>query len=190
MKDGELETIRIELNTIKDLFIEPDYNPFDPKSHFHSSLDELVDQARELSLKLPLKISITLSTPPEDANIEGLTSNAINRFCTVKIRECEQAIHELRSQGKRDLLSALLLSFILIFGEFFAVQLRFLPKFLTYLLATGLGLIAWVVLWPPLNKLLYEWRPCRRSQRIYKYLQAAKLEINTNRTGQSKNLSC
>jgi len=55
MKDGELETIRIELNTIKDLFIEPDYNPFDPKSHFHSSLDELVDQARELSLKLPLK---------------------------------------------------------------------------------------------------------------------------------------
>ena len=185
MKDGELETIRIELNTIKNLFIEPDYNPFDPKSRFQSGFDELAEQVRELPMKVPLKIAITLSSAPEDADIEGLTSNAINRFCTLKIRECEQAIRDLRSQGKRGLLTALLLSLLLIFGEFFAVQMRFLPDFLTYLLATGLGLIAWVVLWPPLNKLLYEWRPCRRSQRIYKYLQAAKLEISTNRTGLS-----
>ncbi len=179
MQKNNYTTIKLEMNNINELFVEPAYDPFAPQSRFQSGFDELVDQVRELSMKEPLKICLTLTHPPEDTNIEGVTKDALYRFCAVKIRECEQAIHELRSQGKRDLVSAFLLSFILIFGEFFIVQLRFLPESLTYLLATGFGIIAWVILWPPLDKLLYEWRPCRRSQRIYQYIQSAALEINS-----------
>jgi hypothetical protein len=156
MPNGDLNTIRIELNAIEDLFIEPDFNPFDPESRFQSGFDEMAEQVRELSMKVPHKICISLSSTPDEVDHEGLTSSALNRFCTVKIGECEQAIRELRSQGKRDLLSAFSLSFILILGEFLFVQLSFLPEIFTYLLATGFGLIAWVVLWPPLDKLLYE----------------------------------
>lgn len=178
MPNGDFNTIHIQLNAIEDLFLEPEHNPFDPENRFQSGFDDLVDLVRELSKKVPLKISISLSSTSDEADLEGLTKNALHRFCTVKLRECEQAIRELRSQGKRDLLSAFSLSFILILGEFFIVQLRFLPEFLTYLLTTGFGLIAWVVLWPPLDKFLYEWRPSRRSQRIYKYLQSARLEVS------------
>ena len=177
MRIKELRTINLELKSIEDLFLEPEFNPLDSESRSQSGIAELMEQVRDLNKKEPLKINIFFTSPPDDADMETLANKAINRFCSVKIRECEQAIYELRSQGKRDFVSALLLSLILVLGEYFAVQLRFLPEFLTYLLATGFGIIAWVVLWPPLDKLLYEWRPCRRSQQIFKYIQAAELEI-------------
>ena len=172
-----MKTIILELKVIEDLFLEPSYNPFDSDGRFQSGIEELMDQVRELSLKEPLTISLTLSSHPESEDINEVASSALSRYCSVKIRECEKTIDEIKSQGKRDLLSALVLAFILILGEFFIVQLPLLPDFLTYLLATGFGLIAWVILWPPLDKLLYEWRPCRRSQRIFSYLQSATLEI-------------
>ena len=179
MPHSELNTINIGLNSIEDLFLEPDFNPFNLQSRFQSGIDELVEQVRDLSMKRPLKICLSLASQSNEAEFDRLVKNALNRYCTVKIRECEQSIHELQSQGKRDLVYALLLSFIMVLGEFFIVQMSFLPEVFSYLLATGFGLIAWVVLWPPLDKLLYEWRPCRRAQRIYKYLQSAKVEINS-----------
>lgn len=177
-KNNYINTIKLELKVIEDLFIEPSYNPFDSESRFQSGIDELVDQISKLSVNGSLRIHLSLSSPPDGEDFSEATINAINRYCSVKIRECEQAIHDLQSQGKRDLLSALLLSFILIIGEFFIVQLPVLPEVFTYLLASGFGIIAWVILWPPLDKLLYEWRPCRRSQQIYKHIQAAEIVIN------------
>ena len=167
------------MKKIEELFQEPDYNPFDSKSRFQSGFDELVDQVRELSMKEPLKIRITLSSLPVESDIEGLAKNALSRYCTHKINECEREIHELRSQGKRDLQWAVSLSFIFFLGAFFIAQLGFLPEFIIYLLATGFGILAWVVLWSPLDNLLYEWRPYRRSKRIYKYIQSSELGINS-----------
>lgn len=178
MRGYDLSTINLDLNVIEDLFIEPSYNPFDSNGRFQSGIEELVEQVRELSLKEPLKICLTLSSQPDCEDINEATSNALRRYCSVRIRGCEKTIHEIQNQGKRDLLSAVVLSFILILGEFSIIRLPFIPEFLTYLLATGFGIIAWVILWPPLDKLLYEWRPCRRSQRIFRYLQSAVLDIN------------
>lgn len=177
LTNNDLNMVSIELNSIEDLFLEPEFNPLNLHSRFQSRIDEVIDQVREMSRKRPLKIFMSLTTLFDEVDLEEKVKSALNRFCAIKIRECEQAIHELQRQGKRDLVYALLLSFILILCEFFVVQLSFLPEVFSYLLAPGFGLIAWVVLWPPLDKLLYEWRPCRRSQRVYKYIQSAKLEI-------------
>lgn len=181
MEKYDKHTIQIELTSVEELFIEPDYNPLDPESRSQSGIDELVNQARRLSLKEPLKISLTLSSQPADADIEDQVKNALSHYCMVKIRECGQEIRQIQNQGKRDLVWALWLSFLFFLGAFFVYQLPFLPEFIIYLLSTGFGILAWVVLWPPLDALLYEWRPCRRSQRIYEYIQSAKLIINSTR---------
>jgi len=178
MQQDDLNKFNIKLKTIEDFFIEPVYDPFDPENRSQSGIDELVDRVHELSIKIPLHINLSLSSPPVDGAIEGITKNALKRYCSMKIRECELEIFKLRSQGKRDLVWALGLSFIFFLGAFFASQLPFLPDFVIFLLSTGFGILAWVVLWPPLDNLLYEWRPCRQSQRIYKYIQSAELVIN------------
>jgi hypothetical protein len=178
MEQENINTISIELKAIEDLFVEPDFNPFDFESRFQSGIDELVDQIRELSLKKPLRIRLNFSKRPDDGAIDENVQSALRRYCSVKIRECEREICDLRSQGKRDLIWALTLSFIFFLGAFFVYQLPFIPEVLIYLLSTGFGLLAWVVLWPPLDNLLYEWKPCRRSQQFYKYIQSAELVID------------
>ena len=179
MQNKEEKTINIRLNSIEVLFEEPDFNPFDPESRDRSGMDELMDQLRESYLKRPLKINLGLPPESEDSVKEKAVKIAIDRYCSVKIRGCEQEIYDVISQGKQDLLSALLFSLLLFLGAFFVTQLSFLPEFIIYLIATGFGIIAWVVLWPPLDNLLYEWKPCRHMQRKYKYIQSAELEINT-----------
>jgi hypothetical protein len=179
MQKDDKQTIFIELKTVEEFFLEPDYNPFDPESRAQSGIEELVDQVRELPMKEPLKICLTLSAEPEDVDYEEKVQYALSRYCSVKIRECEQDIHELRSQGRHDLVWALTISFVLLLGAYFASQLILLPNLFVYLISTGLGIIAWVVLWPPLDGLLYEWRPCRRSQQIYQRIQSAEMEIKS-----------
>ena len=64
-----MKTINLELKVIEDLFLEPSYNPFDSDGRFQSGIEELMDQVRELSLKEPLTISLTLSSHPESEDI-------------------------------------------------------------------------------------------------------------------------
>ncbi|MFC1996277.1 hypothetical protein ACFLXI_01555 [Chloroflexota bacterium] len=179
MRQNDLNIINIEVNAIEDLFIEPEFDPFEPESLSQSGIDVLVNQVRKLSMREPLKIRINLLSQPEDKADEWIVKSALDRYCLVKIRECELEIYELRNQGKRDLIWALTLSFLFFLGAFFATQIPFIPEFVIYLISTGFGILAWVVLWPPLDNLLYEWRPFRRSQQIYNYIQTAKLAINS-----------
>ena len=178
MQKNKKQSVSIVLETAEELFLEPVYNPFDPESRSQSGIDELVNQVRKLAMKEPLQISLTLSSQPAEVIIEDQVKNALSRYCMVKIRECEQEIRQTQNQGKRDLVWALWLSFLFFLGAFFVYQLQFLPEFIIYLLSTGFGILAWVVLWPPLDAVLYEWRPYRRSQRIYEHIQSAVLVIN------------
>jgi len=177
MQNNEKQVVSIDLVTVEELFVEPNYNPFDPESRSQSGIDELLDQVRKLSIMEPLQICLTLSSRPAEAGLEDQVNNALNRYCSVKIRACEQEIRQIQNQGKRDLLWALALSLTFLLGAFFASYLSFLPALINYLISTGLGILAWVVLWPPLDGLLYEWRPCRRSQRIYECIQSAAVII-------------
>ena len=183
MSDKGPLVIDLELNTIEDLFVVPDYNPFDPQNRTQSGMDEILVQVRNMSLKDPLKIRIKLSSSAKTAQAEQLVMGAWNRYCSFKIRECEQSIDQLQDQGKIDLVWALSISIILILGAFFTSKLLFLPEFIRYFLETGMGIIAWVLLWPPLDSILYEWRPCRRAQQMYKYIRSAILEINSELSG-------
>ena len=175
-----MNTININLKGIEELFDEPEFNPFDPVSRSQSGFDELVDKIRERSMKNPLRISLHISTPLNGGVYEMEVKKALMRYCTVKLDESECEIFQLRSQGKRDLIWALTLSFLFFIGAFFTAQLSFLPEFVIFLLSTGFGILAWVVLWPPLDNVLYAWRPYRWNQRIYRYIQSAALVIQSN----------
>ncbi len=179
MRKGERRIVSINVETVEELFLGTNFNPIDPKSRYQSGIDELVAQVRQQSFRQPLKIYIHIHSRPKNNEFKSEKKNALSRYCSVKISECDQEIQQIKSQARRDLVWALTLSFGFLLGAFFASQLSFLPELIIYLISTGLGILAWVVLWPPLDGLLYEWRPCRRSKRIYQRIQAAGLEINT-----------
>jgi hypothetical protein len=173
-----MEKLSINLNTIEELFQEPDFNPFDPDSRCESGVADLFNQTQELSQKEAVQIEINLANRSDQADLLAETGAAMKRFCEVQIAKSEREIHEIRRQGYRDLGWAMLFALIMLLGAFLITQLTFLPEIVIYLLSTGAGIIAWVMLWPPLDSILYEWSPYRQSKRRYRQLQSAQIVIN------------
>ena len=174
-----MEQLNIKLDTIEDLFQEPDFNPFDPGSRCESGVADLFNQTQDLSQKEPVEIMINLAEGSGEGDLLAKTEDAMLRYCEVQIVKSEREIREIRQQGKRDLGWAMLFALIMLLGAFFITQFTFLPDILIYLLSTGAGIIAWVMLWPPLDSILYEWSPYRQTKRRYRQLQSAKILINT-----------
>lgn len=171
-----MNQINIDLNSIEELFQEPEYNPFDPDSRCESGVADLYNQTQGLSPKTPLQIVISLAAQPIVTDILTRTKDALRRYFAVKIAQSEREIHEIRQQGKRDMGWAVTISVILLLGAFFVTQLTFLPEIMIYLLSTGAGIIAWVALWPPLDSILYEWSPYRQTKTRYQQLQSADID--------------
>jgi hypothetical protein len=176
---NSMEKLNIELNTIEELFQEPDFNPFDPGSRCESGVADLYNQTQDLSQKEPVEIVIKLARGSDDEDLLAKTGDAMERYCEVQIAKSDREIYDIRRQGKRDLGWAVLFSMILLLGAYFITQFTFLPELFIYLLSTGAGIIAWVILWPPLDSILYEWSPYRESKRRYRQLQSAKIVINS-----------
>jgi len=86
-------------------------------------------------------------------------------------------IQEIRKQGLRDLRWAVIISVCLLLFAFLITQLDFLPEILLYLLSTSAGILAWVMLWPPLDSVFYEWSPYRRTKLRYELLKSAHVKI-------------
>jgi hypothetical protein len=173
-----MNKLNIDLNTIEELFQEPEFNPFDPESRCESGVADLFNQTQELSQKEPVQIVINLANEPDEEELLARTEEAMSRYCEVQIAKSEREIHEIRHQGLRDLGWAMLFALIMLLGAFLITQLTFLPEIIIYLLSTGAGIIAWVMLWPPLDSILYEWSPYRQTKRRYRQLQSAQIEIN------------
>jgi hypothetical protein len=174
-----MEKLNVDLNTIEELFQEPDFNPFDPDSRCESGVADLFNQTQELSQKEPVQIVINLEDGSDEQNLLAKTEGAMSRYCEVQIAKSEREIREIRHQGVRDLGWAMVFALIMLLGAFLITQLTFLPEIIIYLLSTGAGIIAWVMLWPPLDSILYEWSPYRQTKRRYRQLQSAKILINT-----------
>ncbi len=173
-----MEKLCINLNTIQELFQEPEFNPFDPDSRCESGVADLFNQTQELSQKEAVQIEINLADGPDEGDLLAKTKAAMKRYCEVQIAKSEREIREIRYQGLRDLGWAMLFALIMLLGAFLITQLTFLPEIVIYLLSTGAGIIAWVMLWPPLDSILYEWSPYRQTKRRYRQLQSAQIVIN------------
>ena len=177
-----MEKLSIDLNTIKELFQEPDFNPFDSSSRCESGVADLFNQTQELSQKEEVQIVINLGAGAEEEGLLAKTESAMKRYCEVQMARSDREIREIRQQGFRDLGWAMVFALIMLLGAFFITQFTFLPEILIYLLSTGAGIIAWVMLWPPLDSILYEWSPYRQTKRRYRQLQSVQIVINKLRT--------
>ena len=170
-----MRIITVELNSIDDLFQEPDFDPFDPHSRCESGIADLYNQTQNLPRKETLQIELKLSSEAAQVKSKVDIEAAIKRYCDVKIAQSDREINAIRHQGMRDMGWASVISILLLLGAFLVTQLTLLPDVIIYLLATGAGIIAWVTLWPPLDSILYEWSPYRQTKLRYEQLKSAQL---------------
>ena len=173
-----MKKISVELNTIDELFLEPDFDPFDPDCRCDSGIADLYNQTQNTPRKEAVQIELILPEEAAQTRTQKEVEDAIKRYCDVKIAHSEREITEIRSQGVRDMGWASVISILLLLGAFLVTQLTFLPEVIIYLLATGAGIIAWVALWPPLDSILYEWSPYRQTKLRYEQLKSGQLFLS------------
>jgi hypothetical protein len=68
-----MNKLNIDLNTIEELFQEPEFNPFDPESRCESGVADLFNQTQELSQKEPVQIVINLANEPDEEELLART---------------------------------------------------------------------------------------------------------------------
>ena len=173
-----MKTISLDLNILDEQLTEPDLEPYDANCRYESGYADFYTQTETLSRKEKIQVQLNLSSEDEPGETVDEIQQAFGRFCEVKIARSASEIIEIRHQGCREIGWASNKSVLLIPGSFLVTHLTFLPEVISYLLATGAGINAWVTLWPPPDSTLYEWSPYQQIKLGDQQIKSAQVVLN------------
>jgi hypothetical protein len=173
--------LRLELDSLEQLFQEPSFDPFTPGSRSLSGIDELLYQMRELSGRKQADVRRLVIALPAGAVEPGQSQEvkqALERYCAEMIEQNERELREVRRGGRRQLPYSLVIIFI---GGALVYLISVISSTwsseLTTFLMGALSILAWVALWQPFQAFIYDWMPYRRDIAILEQLKSAEVVI-------------
>lgn len=167
--------LRVRLLRVEDLFATPDVDPF---LEVHAGYDERPGVEQMLSaLRLARKnatatATIELPAAAETTGLEETTRRAMGRYCRRKLALIDEELDGVYRFGVRALLWGLLAVAVLN-GLASTIEDEADP------IAAGLGVASWVILWVPVNLLVYDRWYYKRDERAYRALLEAPIAIRS-----------
>lgn len=174
--------IGIHLQTIEDLFVDPDTNPFENPNLRLSGMQTILNELDVRHLKPPMTLTIYLPTEQITPGLLDRTKEALKRYCKFQAENQDIEVRSTRMGGRRSLASGLIgatISVILAgFGYFLASRYGYSALgILGTMLGSFFMLTAWVVIWTPVDTLIYYWRPAWHEARKYRLIAKADVRI-------------
>lgn len=180
--------ISLHLKKLDDLFVEPETNPFE-NTHLGTSgvkivLDELRFRPSNQGVRLKIYLPSSQITPRLDERV----LDAIQRYCQFMIQEGEKEIEDIRRTGRAKLIVGLIgmvICFLLSSAGYWLAEnlgSSLAIRVVADLLASFFAVVGWVIVWNPLDSLVFEWRPVRRDNRIYQSICGVALTIVSEMT--------
>jgi hypothetical protein len=165
------------LDDIEHLFVAPDFNWRSAHPRETSGIEALFLQLQLQSQPLPDKLLIYLPADQVTPELTQQVEAGINRYATMKIKNCSEALTLLRRRGLRGLLYGI--TFLIICGliAYTATIVPGLPLWLSGFIYNGFSIIGWVSLWHPTEALLYDWFEPWRDRRLSRHMETMALEI-------------
>jgi hypothetical protein len=155
------------VRAVEDLFTAPDLDPFSPDYETYGEKPALEAIGALLHAERRVRqVNTTFELPPEaiDDALERRVTEAIARYCRVRIAELDLELLRIKRYGLRALLFGLIAVFAL---NALSRPLDSSDDPILGLISQGLQIAAWVSLWFPINVLVYDRWYSRRDQRIY-----------------------
>jgi hypothetical protein len=178
MATVESQEVRIELNTIEELFAEPAADPFDPESRYVSGIDDLVNQLiHSPRSQEPLRVVISLPAAVIEPDLKDQAQEALARYSMAQIEAADRDLEWLRRRGRFSLITSVVIILVALLLAWLLGSLVPLPPSVQTFLISGFSVFSWVALWDPFNIYLYEWREPARKRRIFTRLLQAELII-------------
>lgn len=176
--------ILIRLDTIDELFNAPDINPFS---------DEEVDVLGEPAMMRAVRrlqarrirnwqgVRLIVELPPDQItpDLEARTEQALRRYSNAKIEDNKLAIRLSRMRSLIGLAIVTALSIVIIAVAYLLFNRVFVDAEDTVkgIVAASISVFVWVILWDPMEQLLFNWVEPRIENNILRKLQGIDIVI-------------
>lgn len=170
LENGE-RCIDVRLNGIEQMFDNRDPAPFRERDLDPDLASYLLDAGEDLAGEERIRVVFWIDKPCPPAEIE----QAVHMHFEEEIARLRRTRKRRRRTGQ----VALLLGIVLVIALLSLAQFvaRTLPGTLGSGLREGLVIFSWVVLWRPVETLIYDWIPARHDRRIATKLLDAPIEV-------------
>ena len=187
MSDPDLEprgsdakrVIELQLGRLEQLVNSIDPAPFPEKDLDDDVEAFLVSWAKEYSDAAPLQIVIHVRERPEEGGADDLAESVIHHYFAYRAGLAKNDFRQLLRRGRTSLLIGLAFLAACLGASRALAGLSTSP--LAVVAQESLIIGGWVAMWRPLEILLYDWWPLKRSQRIYEKLAVAPVVLEVDR---------
>lgn len=158
------QDIVLKLNSIGELFNAPDVNPFTENEIDvlgEAALPHAVRQMLARRIRHWHEARLIIQLPPDQItpDLQAQTKAAVERYCTARIEDNRLTIRLSRVRSAFGLAMVTIISVVviavawLLFNTIFAA----LPDEVGVVVAASISVFVWVILWDPMEKLLFDW---------------------------------
>lgn len=176
--------IVIRLDTIDQLFNAPDINPFSSEEVDVLGEPALLRAVRRLQahrIRHWEGVRLILELPPDQItpDLETRTQEALNRYCAAKIEDNRlqirlSRVRSLIGLGMVTVISVVIIALAyLLFNSVFADA----SDMARGIVAASISVFVWVILWDPMEKLLFDWVQPRLESNILRRLQGIDIVV-------------
>ncbi len=176
MSESTMHRMRLELNSLDELFDEPGFSPLRGEVEEVSGLDRLANQLRPLA-RAPVCTRIVLPASESTPEIEERCRSALHAVLERRLERNRNDARSLRMEGYATLWRGLVFLALCLLGSRIMGEVDLLPGFVERFIDEGLVIAGWVALWYPLDVLLYQRWPLGRERRLYESLRDMQLEF-------------
>ena len=169
--------ITFPLPALANLFVPPDLDPFSPEYETYgdrSGVDVIAGRLKGESLRSRFRAVVELPVAEVEPRSEQRAEAAFRRYCRVRLAGIERDLHEVTRHGIRALLVGLVAVLVL---NGLARPLERSGDSLLEVLAEGLQVTAWVILWVPIGLLVYDRWYYSRDRKIYERMQEMEISV-------------
>lgn len=182
--EGNEPCVDVRLASIERLFDRRDPAPFLERALDPGLVEYLLAAVEDLAPRDRFRVVFWLENSCQPGEIEA----AVHAHFAYELDRLERRRRQQRRIGQ----IALLLGGAMIVALLSLAQLvaRVFPGSIGVALREGLVISSWVVMWRPVEILIYDWIPVRREMRTLHRLQAAPIEVRGGRGPDVKPMVC
>jgi hypothetical protein len=178
------KSLRLSVATVSDIFNAPEVNPFVARptdTLGEAGIERLLQdlQLRPLRKLEDKTLIIALPSDQITADLQPRLATALQRYCQARIDDNRLQIRLSRQQHAFGLflvtvisLAAMVLAYVLVTTVF-----KEASQVVQGLILATTSVFVWVIMWDPLEALLFEWAEPARENRAFEQIMRMQLEI-------------
>jgi len=176
--EAGLACIDTHVRHVSQLFDHRDPSPFNERDLDDDAADYLVASVEELPPRQPFKVVVWIAEPFPDGLPSDAVATSIERHFTAA-RDNLRRRHQKHQRRARWMMLfsfvmlVVLLSLAEITTELNLTHIQLIPQSLT--------IIAWVIMWRPIDLLIFDWFPYLVERRQLDRIRAAPIEVRVGR---------